>query len=316
MTVSYVKVLAALGGLPNTTSAGTVHGLRLGTSGLIVAKDVDHFYLLLGSHSTGTILRLDAMELRPDVPFEWTESGSLRSARVMALSAPAGSPSQSQAFATLVQSVVDFAGQQPSPHDVFRLLEAWATLLQAPLAPSRADLIGFWGECLVVREAPRPVDAVLSWQWQNADLIDFVHAQVRLEVKTSTTNSPQCTVSLSQLREGVRTSAGLMAIATFDDPTGLSLKSLIAQVVGKLAGHSVATATFGAVVARRVGLLSSNWDVALDEVTALAERWHLDFAAVPFVDDARLESGRLTFDIARCGGQRVSAGSPSLGPFN
>lgn len=153
-------------------------------------------------------------------------------------------------FATLCDDALDRVEANPeeAPAILLNVLDEWRRLLSVPRAISEETARGLFGElCVLERLAKHnPLYAVETWTGPEGAAHDFATATGDLEVKTSTKETMEVTISsLHQLDPPPDGHLTLIRLQVTSSPTGLSISEMLdrlasmgcpkGQLVNKLA---------------------------------------------------------------------------------
>lgn len=154
-------------------------------------------------------------------------------------------------FATLCDDVLDRVGanSENAPAILLSALDEWRRLLSAPRALSEEAARGLFGELCVIEllAEHNPQYAVEAWSGPEGAYHDFTTQTGDIEVKTSTKEALQITVSsLHQLDPPPEGPLTLIRLRVLSSPSGLSINDVLerlvslgcpkGQLVNKLAG--------------------------------------------------------------------------------
>ena len=113
-------------------------------------------------------------------------------------------------------------------------LEKLVFLFQKLFDLPKNSIIGLFGELLVINESKNINDVLKSWHSQSTDLIDFVWTGVRLEVKTTTSQSRLHNFALEQLRPIPNLAKFVASVNLQEAHDGISLIDLLNSVLAKV----------------------------------------------------------------------------------
>jgi len=103
-------------------------------------------------------------------------------------------------FFKLIESIFLLQNHSSSVSELIESLNNLVILFQKLFDPPKKNIVGLFGELLVINEATNINLAIKSWHSQISDLMDFSWAGGRLEVKTTTSQNRTHDFSLEQLR--------------------------------------------------------------------------------------------------------------------
>jgi hypothetical protein len=158
-------------------------------------------------------------------------------------------PKVQRCFFRLLETLVDANGG-PVGFDLIGAIKEVGDLLRTLQEPSYAELLGLWGELLVLSRANDPEAAAQAWHVSPSERYDFAAGASRLEVKTATGRVREHHFSLEQLNPSGSV-VTVASVLTEKSSGGTSVGDLLAQLLPRLGGgartrvESVVLATLG-----------------------------------------------------------------------
>ena len=177
-------------------------------------------------------------------------------------------------------------GDQPTPDDIVKTIDALVSLFQRLTRPSKRDAQGLFGELFVINLSANPELLVGSWHSDPMERFDFAVEDIRLEVKTSATRLRRHEFSLEQCLPPPGTIGILVSLFVESSGGGLSLGGLTRQIETKIASRPDLVVKLHTEIADTLGRgFLQGLDECFDEHLARASFSLYDLADVPAIRD-------------------------------
>jgi len=205
-------------------------------------------------------------------------------------------------FLELVEGLVEYLGEQPSPNEVDEAVRDLVELFRSMSGPSRRTISGLWAELLVLLDAADCEIAGAAWHSDPNEQHDFVVGNEQVEVKSTTAAVREHEVTLSQLSVPTGGIGFMVSVMLEPHDAGASTNDLLAEALTRLSARGEQRRRLRAIVAATIG---EDWREA-DQVRfnisrARSSRLVYDMSAIPTVDPRvppQVSSVRFVVDLS------------------
>jgi hypothetical protein len=150
-------------------------------------------------------------------------------------------------FFRLTESFFLLENQFLSVAGLIESLENLVFLFQKLFDPPKNNIVGLFGELLLINESRSTEKAVKSWHSKCTDLMDFAWSSGRLEVKTTSTQARLHEFSLEQLRPIPDLSKYIASVNVQEVYDGVSVIDLLDSVLAKVKSPELINKIWGIV---------------------------------------------------------------------
>lgn len=133
-------------------------------------------------------------------------------------------------FLRIVASWIPTLGEAPSTDAVASSIDRLASLFHNLSRPSRGEVMGLWGELLIIASATNPEFLIRSWHTDPGELHDFVCGAQVIEVKSSPGAERIHNFSLQQLVAPAGSVLVFASLLLYEEPTGATVEQLITAI--------------------------------------------------------------------------------------
>lgn len=137
-------------------------------------------------------------------------------------------------FLKTCQVLVESLGQYPSNKKIKHTVEKFIELFKAIKEQPKKSIQGLWSELFLIDQSNFPEKVILGWHSIPEEKFDFSFAKLRIEVKSSMSESRTHHFSLSQLNPIYGTDIIIASILLNRSVVGLNIVDLIDKINGKL----------------------------------------------------------------------------------
>lgn len=171
-------------------------------------------------------------------------------------------------FLEVATALVRLLGPEPAPGEVSRGMRAVVRLF-AEGRPVRGEVLGLWGELLLMTLVDEPQPLIDAWHATVDERFDFASAGARVEVKTTARAERIHHFNLVQLLPVEKADRLVVSIMTTRTDAGTSVQELVARLESLLSGDAQRQMKIHLQVAE---VLGSGWmqqvSAAFDELQA------------------------------------------------
>lgn len=140
-----------------------------------------------------------------------------------------------ESFVQISSELTSLHGKNASDEQLYRVIEAWSEAFLQDAEPTDGEVLGLWGELMVILNSPEPDAMVKAWHGEKYATYDFVFADGSVfEVKTAGHGIRKHSFSSNQIHLGMPTSFKLISIVALPSDSGLSVGELKEEILGKL----------------------------------------------------------------------------------
>jgi Putative PD-(D/E)XK family member, (DUF4420) len=235
------------------SGAGLMRCKKVGKREVYVGSNVEkELVALFPPLRSGSHMSVNSVEFEGKLEVRWEDAG-FASATMSMLKFSGSSSEDIEVFSHVVSSVIRGTNDADNGESYAEIIEAWLEMVNRSQEVTMAEIIGLWGELIVLGVSNDLATALDSWQWSNSQPIDFLYRGSGLEVKTNLGDLRRHSTSLQQFEMAEQVHAIYGSVNTFLDPDGASVIDLMNELVSKLETDSMRCAKVVSAVARRVG---------------------------------------------------------------
>ena len=184
-------------------------------------------------------IRLAAVEVSFSIPCRLEILGDKpATATLTAISCTTSDRGAQGYFTHVCETILQIVGASPTVTQVADAVQRLVELFQRISAPPRRTVVGLFGELFVIYSASSTAAAVHAWRSATDDRFDFSVADVRLEVKASSTRHRAHDFSLDQCCPPPESDGVLVSLFVEASGGGLSLLDLIERIERNLGGDA------------------------------------------------------------------------------
>lgn len=132
------------------------------------------------------------------------------------------------------QVLIKSLGKSPSNKKIKQTVEKFIELFKAIKEPPKKSIQGLWSELFLIEQSNFPEKVILGWHSIPEEKFDFSFGKLRIEVKSSVTESRTHHFSLAQLNPVSDTEIIIASILLNTSITGLSVIELLKKISDKL----------------------------------------------------------------------------------
>lgn len=223
-----------------------------------IGRDADGFpVLMLGSqdaaHNLTPAIRLQAIEVQFAVLCEVTlPDGQSGEHRLSVARCTSSDVDLQRYFLKVIEAVVQLVGPSPAFTQVTGAVRRVIELFQRLSCPPTREVVGVYGELLLIVWSTSAADSVKAWRSEAADRFDFSVGECRIDVKTSARRIRTHSFSLDQCCPPPAT-VGLIASILLEPGAGLSISDLLVRIERRLSGDVSLVMKLHDVVAESLG---------------------------------------------------------------
>lgn len=197
--------------------------------------------LLLGSrdapHGLTAPIRLKGIEVQFATPCRLNlPDGRVDERRLSVVGCAATEPEIQRYFLQVCGAILQLVGSNPSFTQVTGAVRRMIDLFQRLLRPAVRDVLGLYGELLLIAWSTSAHDALRAWRSAPEARFDFALDDLRLDVKASTGRVRTHHFALEQCRSAPST-IGVIASLLIEPGTGASISDLVGRIQSRLAGE-------------------------------------------------------------------------------
>ena len=134
----------------------------------------------------------------------------------------------------LEEFLIKSLGQNPSSKKIKHTVDKFIELFKAIKEPPKKSIQGLWSELFLIEQSSLPEKVILGWHSIPDEKFDFSFDKLRIEVKSSTTESRTHHFSSAQLNPIYDTKIVIASILINTSVTGLSVVDLMKKINSKL----------------------------------------------------------------------------------
>ena len=296
--------------------AASFRCLRVGTREIYVGSDQSQDLIaLFPACSEARQFRVNEVEFLSRSNVTWVDTEA-RSETMGILKFRRNSPDDLATFASVVCSILNATDRDAEGKAYADVIDAWLSLLNSGRRPTFSEVLGLWGELLLITTARDVGRAISAWQWRDSDPSDFVYRGQAVEVKTTTAMHREHTTSLVQHRHGLLTPTVLVSIQTKEDPYGCSVEDLFNRIASSPILDAESSAKLVSAVARRLGFGFEYRGTRFSDAEAVSSRRAYRWEELPNLQwPSNVLSAQWTFVLADEAGVALGAtteGSPRI----
>lgn len=137
-------------------------------------------------------------------------------------------------FLKTCQVLIKSLGQNPSNKKIKQTVDKFIELFKAIKEPPKKSIQGLWSELFLIEQSATPEKIILGWHSIPEEKFDFSFDKLRIEVKSSATESRTHHFSLAQLNPVSNTEIIIASILLNTSVAGLSVIDLVKKISDKL----------------------------------------------------------------------------------
>jgi hypothetical protein len=137
-------------------------------------------------------------------------------------------------FLKTCQVLIKSLGQNPSNKKIKRTVDKFIDLFKAIKEPPRKSIQGLWSELLLIEQSDSPEKMILGWHSIPEEKFDFSFNKLRIEVKSSATESRIHHFSAAQLNPINDTEIIIASILVSINVAGLSVIDLLRKINSRI----------------------------------------------------------------------------------
>lgn len=172
-------------------------------------------------------------------------------------------------FLKTCQVLIKSLGQNPSNKKIKQTVDKFIELFKAIKEPPRKSIQGLWSELFLIEQSDFPEKVILGWHSTPEEKFDFSFDKLRIEVKSSSTESRIHHFSSTQLNPINDTEIIIASVLVNTNVAGLSVIDLMKKISNKLDDfskqkeklHFLAYSTLGAST-EHINDLKFNYELA------------------------------------------------------
>jgi hypothetical protein len=221
-------------------------------------RDCDGFpVLLLGSRdvarSVTPPIRLMALQVQFAVPCEIAlPNGRREKLQLSVVCCRSADPELQHYFLKVAESIVRLVGSSPATTQVTGALRRIVQLFQKLEHPPSRELLGLYGELLIIMWSHCAADAVSAWRNDSTARFDFSRDEIRIDVKTCGRRVRSHMFSLDQCRPPPGT-VGIFASLLIEPGAGLALLDIVRAIEARIVEDADLTMKLHDLVADSLG---------------------------------------------------------------
>tara|TARA_R110002049_G_scaffold16455_6_gene65497 strand:- start:456 stop:1436 length:981 start_codon:yes stop_codon:yes gene_type:complete len=140
-------------------------------------------------------------------------------------------------FLSTCQILLKSLGQNPSNKQIKNTVEKFIELFKAVKENPRNSILGLWGELFLIEQSSFPEKSIAGWHSIPEEKFDFNFGRLRLEVKSSSTETRTHHFSSEQLNPVNDTEIIIASILTSMNSGGLCIADLLNKINNKLSNY-------------------------------------------------------------------------------
>lgn len=194
---------------------------------------------------------------------------------------------QAQAyFMHVCETIVRIVGNAPTLADIVSAVQKLIDLFRHIARPATRSLNGLLGELVLIAASRNMPATVRAWRSSDFDRFDFSIGEVRLDVKATADRIRAHYLSSEQCQPPPGTTGLLASVFVESSGGGQSLRELLQEIEGGLAGHDDLILRAQQVVADTLGeTLPSAMQARFDDRLARSSLQFYDLARIPAIRD-------------------------------
>lgn len=187
-------------------------------------------------------------------------------------------------FLTVCDTILRVVGDRPKQRAVSSAVHRLAAIFQKSKNPPARTVNGLFGELYLISLSSNPVRTLTAWRVDETARYDFVDGEVRLDVKATGGRTRTHFLSYEQCNPPAGTIAVAASMFVERVSRGLTLRSLIDDIVNKVASHFDLVFKLHEVIAGTLGTsLEEAMAATFDEKLAESSLGFYDLATVPAI---------------------------------
>lgn len=176
-------------------------------------------------------------------------------------------------FLKTCQVLIKSLGQSPSNKKIKQTVDKFIELFKAIKEPPKKSIQGLWSELFLIEQSNFPEKIISGWHSTPEEKFDFSFDKLRVEVKSSVTESRTHHFSLAQLNPINDTIIIIASILLNTSVSGLSVLDLIMRINNKLDSfpkqkeklHLLVYSTLGDGI-KRINEIKFNYELAKESL--------------------------------------------------
>ena len=188
-------------------------------------------------------------------------------------------------FLSVCDTILRVVGDRPTQRAVSSAVHRLAAIFQQTKNPPARTVNGLFGELYLISLSANPVRALTVWRVDETARFDFVDGDVRLDVKATGGRIRTHIFSYEQCNPPVGTTAVAASMFVERLSKGITLQSLIDDIVAKVSSHFDLMFKLHEVIAATLG-------TSLNEAMAVAFDAHLAESSLRFFNLANVPAIR------------------------
>lgn len=141
-------------------------------------------------------------------------------------------------FLKVCSLILEDLGLYPNQLKIHNVLSRFVELFRKVQAPSNSIIQGLWAELLVILQSKNKARMVSQWHLKNEEKYDFYFGDIRVEVKSSSSQKREHYFSFRQLSPPNGARVFIVSILVEQVTGGSSIFELLSQISAELKGHS------------------------------------------------------------------------------
>lgn len=255
MTLDLARLASTIG---PASSGGYAARCIPGSNVHFIGRDVDGMpVLLLGSrdasHSLNTPIRLKGIEVQFATSCRLALSdGRSTENRLSVVRCLAPEPELQRYFLQIAEAILNLVGLDPSYTQVTGAVRRMIDLFQRLLRPPAREVLGLYGELLVIGWSANAYDALRAWRSAAEARFDFAMEDFRMDVKTASGRMRVHRFSLDQCRAPPGT-VGVVASLLVEPGAGATLGDLVTRIERRVSDEPILQMKLHDTVAESLG---------------------------------------------------------------
>ena len=253
-----------------------------GSTHHFIGRDAEGFpVLMLGSrdtpHSLTPAIRLQAVEVQFAVLCQISlPDGQCGDHRLSVVRCLSSDFELQRYFLKVSEAIVKLVGAAPTFTQVTGAVRRVVELFQRLSRPATREVIGIYGELLLILWSASAADSVVAWRGDPSARFDFSIDETRIDVKTSARRVRTHSFSLDQCRPPPGT-VGLIASIVVEPGAGASISEILRKIEVRLSGDPSLVMKLHELVSESLGAsLTEGLKARYDDKAARASlRWYL-----------------------------------------
>ena len=230
-------------------------------------------------------IRLAAVEVSFSVPCNIDVVGDKTTSKTLtAITCTASDRILQGYFIRVCETLLHIVGAYPNLAQIADAVQRLVDLFQKLSGPPRRTIVGLFGELFVIYSAKSPAVAVQAWRSTTDDRFDFSIADVRLEVKASSTRQRAHDFSFEQCHPPTDSVGALVSLFAEASGGGLSLLDLIERIKQQLGGDADLQLKLQETIAEALGRTASTaFSMRFDENVARSSLQIYELDSIPAI---------------------------------